>query len=197
MTREEIISEEASNLGQRMDRVESLFREPSAKYHFSVPSDYVHEKQLERFNDPEKFSKGTFKLGFFPDRTITDEGFKNVSVALRPGNSYYAKFYKIVAHRVEIKDYLLFLKMKGALLVGAQGLTLVHQLLTDKFPAGEPVFTVDEEKNNLFKNGEGYYIPSLYQEPGVFNILRSSLSKFDSTYRYGVYLLGVFKNNHF
>jgi hypothetical protein len=109
-----------------------------------VPKNYDHAHQLAALNKKN--------FWYFND-DITDEHFRNVKDKLVPGKKYAVDFVGIGA-RVTSEECLGVYHEKNALLVGAQGLSLLWQLDKNSFPVSKWSASFDE-KDHLWKDAGG------------------------------------------
>ncbi len=126
-------------------------------FQFMVPSDYDHSKQLAPFAEEnrEKF--------YSYNDNITDANFAKVTNRLTPGKTYEAKVFGIT-ERVSSEDCLAFLKTQKALLVGAQGISVVWQQAKEQFPKGKWTVSFDE-KDTLWQDADGSRrVPDVFQD---------------------------------
>lgn len=111
----------------------------------TVPEKYGHTHQLATLNSNDFY---------YFNNNITDQNFQNVKDRLIPGKKYIVEFIGI-GSRATSEECLNVYKEKKALLVGAQGLSLLWQLNKDSFPVGKWSVSFDE-KDNLWKDADGY-----------------------------------------
>ena len=118
-------------------------------FQFTVPENYVHATQLASFakENREKF--------YFYNDNITDANFAKVTNKLTSGKIYEAKIFGIT-ERVTSEDCLVFLKTQKAILVGAQGISIVWQQAKEQFPKGKWTVSFDE-KDALWQDADGYH----------------------------------------
>jgi len=119
------------------------------KSKFTVPVDYVHAEQIDRFGKKVKGLKTTY---YYNDN-LTSANFAKATNKLVPGKTYLVKIFPILA-TVPIEDILAFLRKQKAVLVGGQGLTLVSELQPEFFPKGKWTVSFDE-KDALWKDSDG------------------------------------------
>lgn len=116
-------------------------------FSLTVPVDYDHANQLRLF-----YEKSSDKLNSF-DENITDENFNKATQKLVPGKTYTVKIfsskYKIIA-----EDCLAFLRDQQAILVGAQGLSLVCEYSLGELPVNREFVSFDD-KEALWKDSSG------------------------------------------
>lgn len=114
----------------------------SSTFQFTVPDNYDHEHQLALFL---KESRAKNKFYDFNDynNNITDANFAKVTNKLIPGKTYTANIFQ-VNESMSPEDNLSFLKSQSAILVGAQGLSLVEQLKANELPVDRRIFSFDE-----------------------------------------------------
>lgn len=114
-----------------------------------VTKGYRHTNQLEIFR---KENRG--KFNFYND-DITDANFAKVTNKLIPGKTYTVKIFGIRSGKVIwAPDCLAFLRTQSAILVGAQGISIVWQQAKEKFPKGKWMVSFDEEEA-LWRDADG------------------------------------------
>jgi hypothetical protein len=119
-------------------------------FEITVPKGYNHDTQLATFAsyaEKEKFD--------FYNEAITDKNFNKATQRLIPGKTYLVKIFGI-KQRVPSDDCLAFLTAQRAILVGAQGLSLVRQLKKDRFPVDKCTVSFDK-KNTLWRDAAGHH----------------------------------------
>jgi len=136
---------------QRIDEVEILappypFFELLTEFKIAVPTDYDHGTQLSTLKKKDFY--------FFND-AITDRNFWNATQRLVPGKTYKAKLFSI-KQTVTSDDCLGLYKAVGAILTGAQGLSLVYQLKKDVLPKGKWIVSFDKKKA-LWRDSDCYH----------------------------------------
>jgi len=159
---------------QKLASEDKRFGPPVAEFQLQVPADYNHDDQIGRF---AKKAKGLPTTYYF-NNDLTDEHFPNQTAKLIQGKAYKVKIFPILS-RVLSEDCLKFLREQKAILVGAQGMTLVTELKPDKLPVGKYTVSFDK-KETLWKDSEGY--------PRVPRVSRYS----DGDFKFG---LGYFGND--
>lgn len=127
-------------------------------FEITVPKDYDHNTQLATFASYAK--KERF---YYYNEAITDKNFAKATQKLVPGKTYSVKIFGI-KQRVSSEDCLMFLATQKAILVGAQGVSLVRQLKKDKFPVSRYTVSFDE-KDALFVGGR-HRVPSVSRDSG-------------------------------
>ncbi len=128
----------------------------STTFQITVPGNYNHLTQLASF---EKENRKTF---YFYNDNITDANFAKATNKLTPGKTYEVKIFQITK-RVFSEDCLAFLKTQKAILVSAQGISVVWQQAKEQFPKGK--WTVSFDEKNAFWRGAGgdRRVPSMGQ----------------------------------
>ena len=114
-------------------------------FQFTVPNDYSHVTQLESF-----LKENRKKVCY--DDNITDANFVRVTNKLTPGKTYEVKIFGIT-QRVPSEDCLAFLKTQKAVLVGAQGISVVWQQAKEQFPKGKWIVSFDK-KDSLWRDAD-------------------------------------------
>ena len=123
---------------------------------FTVPEGYNHSTQLA------SFSKENRKKFYSYNDNITDENFAKTTNKLVPGKTYEAKIFGITKW-VTSEDCLAFLKTQNAILVGAQGISVVWQQAKENLPKGKYTLSFDE-KNALWQDAYGNHrVPDMYR----------------------------------
>ncbi|MDD5071974.1 MAG: hypothetical protein PHQ42_04555 [Patescibacteria group bacterium] len=117
-------------------------------FEITVPEGYDHKTQLATFASYAKKEKF-----YFYNEAITDDNFANATGILVPRKTYMVKIFGI-KKRVSSEDCLVFLATQMAILVGAQGLSLVRQLKKDEFPVGKWTASFDK-KDALWEDADG------------------------------------------
>jgi len=114
-----------------------------------VPKKYVHDTQLDSFR--RKHSREFFLY----NDAITDENFCRVTDPLRPGQKLEVKLFGVCERtRVFPSEARALLRKENALLVGAQGVSLVYELAKEEIPYGRWAISFDK-KLALWKDPEG------------------------------------------
>ncbi len=132
---------------------------PLKTFQFTVPENYNHSTQLASFKKENRK-----KFCFYNDN-ITDENFKNATNKLTPGKIYEAKIFGITK-RISSEDCLAFLKTQKAILVGAQGISVVWQQAKEQFPKGKWTISFDE-KDALWRVADGRHgVPRVHRRSG-------------------------------
>jgi hypothetical protein len=112
-----------------------------------VPGDYNHATRLALFRE-EKYKNF---CGYNDD--ITDKNYAGVTSRLVAGQKGKVKIFQI-KKGVSSSDCLKKLKEEKAILVGAQGASLVWELKKEKLPVGKWSVSFDE-KEALWQDGNG------------------------------------------
>jgi len=107
-------------------------------FNLMVPDNYDHSTQLASFK-----KKNREDFLFYSD-VITDEKFANATQRLIPGKTYKVKIFR-TTHWVYSEECLEFLKSQNAILVGAQGISLVWDLRKDNLCFGRTI-SFDQKK---------------------------------------------------
>ncbi|OGG42652.1 hypothetical protein A3I34_00940 [Candidatus Jorgensenbacteria bacterium RIFCSPLOWO2_02_FULL_45_12] len=142
---------EAILSGKKISSIEPRF-ELLKKFLITVPKDYDHGTQLDTLKRKEFY--------FFND-AITDRNFRNATQKLVPGKTYLAKLFSI-RKTATSDDCLGLYKAVGAILSGAQGMSLVYQLKRSELPKGKWTVSFDE-KDALWQDpGGNHRVPSVF-----------------------------------
>ncbi len=117
-----------------------------------VPKNYKHNKQLSTQNKKDFY-------GFNSD--ITDANFAKATNQLAAGKTYQVKIFAI-NKSVTSEECLALLKSQQAILVGAQGLSIIWELKKEEFPTSKWTVSFDEKKA-LWQDDDGYRrVPDIY-----------------------------------
>jgi hypothetical protein len=124
----------------------------------TVPDNYVHETRLA------SFKKENCERFLFYDKDIIDENFAKVTTKLVPGQKLHVKVFKqIVSGTTTSEERLAFLKTQNAVLVGAQGASLVFEQKREDLPEHYGYISLDEKKA-FWEITKGIHrVPGLYQ----------------------------------
>lgn len=149
-----------------------------------VPSDYDHDKQID------KFIKQALPNAYEYDINFNSLNFSQASHRLISGEVYRCTFYKI-DKPVSNEKCLSFLQSQKALLVGGQGLALICQLNPKRFPDDRFVISLDH-KESLWQSPQGSYMVPCFcieqmHDPDNYYVLRP----FDELVPGNYYLLCV------
>lgn len=157
----------------RKDFIASLFEHSVCDNRFkllssfdiTVPKSYDHDTQLATFVEYAKKKKKKF---YYYNEEITDANFSKVANKLVPGETYKGRIFGIKdKERVSSEDCLSFLASQRAILIGAQGLSLILQLKEGNFPIRRRTVSFDE-KDGLWEDDSGSLrVPNVLQDTGV------------------------------
>ena len=113
------------------EKVQRYFRPGINMFNVRIPSDYDHDKQVDQFHEKKKKDSGILHY----NDGITSENFSKASIKLEPGKTYGVEIVPIQSGPLtyECEAYM---KKRGAIFVGAQGLTLVQDLKPELLPVG-------------------------------------------------------------
>lgn len=114
-----------------------------------VPEGYDHSKRLDSFGREYDMAFCYFNHG------ITDKNYAKATTKLEPGRKLKVKVFQI-KERVTSEDCLAYLRSQKAILVGAQGVTLVLGQKKEELPANRWSVSFDE-KDALWKDTHGYH----------------------------------------
>ena len=125
----------------------------------TVPDDYVHNTRLA------SFSKQNRKKFYYYNDDITDAHFAKATVQLMPGRKLHVKVFKqIVSGTTTSEERMAFLKTQNAVLVGAQGASLVFEQKREDLPKGFWYSSFDK-KEALWEDADGdRRVPSVYRD---------------------------------
>ena len=125
-------------------------------FSLTVPKEYDHSSQLT------SFAKANRQGFVYYNSDITDSNFVRASQRLVPGKTYSVKIFQI-NKTVSSKDCLGFLRKHKAILVGAQGISLVWEQVKDKFLVSRWIVSFDK-KDALWKDPNGdHRVPFVYR----------------------------------
>lgn len=142
----------------------------STTFQFIVPENYNHPTQLA------SFGKENRKKFYFYNDNITDANYARATNKLTPGKTYEAKIFGITK-RVTSEDCLAFLKTQRALLVGAQGISVVWQQAKKQFLQGKWMVSFDEKDTFWLDAAGSCRVPFMYQNS--FGDWRFNLGDFE------------------
>lgn len=134
------------------------------KYTFTIPTNYNHDTQVDEFGKKTRKLKSTY---YYNDQ-LTSKNFANVTNKLQPGKTYAIKMFPIL-ETVQSEDCLAFLESNNAILVGAQGVTLLQTHQPNIFPIGKWTVSFDkavdkEGKDALWKDADGdHWVPDVHR----------------------------------
>ncbi len=139
-------------------------------FRFTVPADYIHDKQLtlfaalrqkkmakarERERQEEESPADLADRVVYYNSHLTDHNYMKATGRLIPGKAYGGRIFQIKPGlRATSPECLQLLVRQKAILVGAQGISLVQQLKKDVFPRGKWTISFDEERG-LWRAGCG------------------------------------------
>ncbi len=127
---------------QKQNQSTKFFKILGEEFKLTVPLNYTHGNQFSIFK------KESYRQVFsMPDR-LTDENFVRAS-RLVPGRAYKVRIFSMPSGRVPSKQCLMFLEAQKAILVGAQGLSLLWQHKRERFPRGRWVVSFDETNDKV------------------------------------------------
>jgi hypothetical protein len=122
---------------------------PVAEFELTVPSDYNHDKQIDRSAKKAKKEKTTY---YYND-ALTSKNYAKATNKLEPGKKYMVKLFPILSN-ISSEDCMTFLRKQSAILVGGQGATLLYDLHRDKLPKDKWSVSFDE-KDTLWQDAFG------------------------------------------
>lgn len=131
-------------------------------FELTVPQNYTHGTQLATFAE---FAKNKAEKFYNYNQAITDKNYAGATHQLVPGKTYGVKIFGI-KQQVTSEDCMNFLASQRAILVGAQGISLVRQLKKNEFPVGKWTASFDE-KDALWEDADGYLrVPGVGRDSG-------------------------------
>lgn len=148
----------------KRDYLLNPFRE-AMSFEIKIPDDYEHKKQLSRF-----ISKNVIPV----EKNITDENFSKASHQFTPGETYIVKVYLVES--AYSQSCIDFLVSKGALLTGAQGLSIVWEKIKDFAPKDITDIPFEIVSFDLLNNFpcDSKIMDKLVEEAMLFNLTESS-----------------------
>lgn len=102
--------------------VETISPDPTVRVRVEIPENYSHDRQLSNHRN-RWFEE--FKTDLVAHPRMTDKNCSGTTDRLKPGRAYVFSLHKVLG-KTSYKDSLMFLEHNGSLLVGPQGLTLLH-----------------------------------------------------------------------
>jgi hypothetical protein len=129
----------------------------------TVPESYNHATQLASFrkrclNDFFSFDEERQQESCFYDDGVSDANCSKTTHRLVAGKTYTVRVFVITESIVRSEDCLKFLHSQRALLVSAQGLSLVWQQKKDELPVLVSILSFDEEEAVVDAAG-AYWVP--------------------------------------
>jgi|GEM_PF-1422846 len=122
---------------------------PRDPFYLTVPATYHQATCLATF----KAAHGS-EFGHY-EGDVTDAHFKNVTTRLVSGQRFGIKVFRL-AKTVSSEDCLAFLHSQNAVLVGAQGISLIYRFIKNWLPEGYSLFSFDD-KNALWRDDRNIY----------------------------------------
>ena len=157
------------------------------EFSFTVPMNFNPETQIDCFVGKIQITMKE-KIRYL-NPNLKSINFSKTRDKLIPGKAYKMALYPILS-MAENEDCIDFLNEKKSLLVGAQGLTLIIELLTENFLPLEKWIVAIEEKNNAFFDGKDHLMLMVRK---YFNgNLHYDLAPAEGQWYNVHYLLGVF-----
>ena len=124
-----------------------------------VPKGYNHATRLDTFS--KEYRK---EFSYYNDN-ITDKNYAKATTKLVPGRKLKVKVFQIKG-RVTSEDCLAHLRSQKAILVGAQGASLVGEKKKEELPVGRWSLSFDE-KDALWKDADGRHrVPLVDRDSG-------------------------------
>lgn len=167
-------------------QVEDLFKLHIDLGTITVPDDYVHGICLERFKQVIVSSLADC------DSRLTDANFSKPSRIFRPKEQFSVCLFRpVVPDSVTVDDCISFLKMKGSIYPGAQGLALFFQQKLKELPRGRLYFCFDKEES-LWKAPDRQYRIPTFGIKDYATIMLASVKDASSVSDFS--FLGLFEN---
>ena len=112
-----------------------------------VPADYVHATRLTSFAEAHRSEF------YYYDSNLTDQNFGRATTQLKPGQRFKVDVFQI-KETVTSENCMVFLHSQKALLVGAQGASIVYEQERKELPKNRGYISFDE-KENLWQDADG------------------------------------------
>lgn len=140
---------------QKPDKFELL-----AAFGVVVPNNYNHATQLDTFKVAHESEFAYY------DQNTTDANYSKATTKLVPGRRFQVKAFGVKKGRTVTSDECLTkLRAEQAVLVGAQGASLVYEQGKDNLPKGKWSVSFDE-KDTLWFGGDYRRVPCVYRSSG-------------------------------
>lgn len=153
-----LLQSENSQILKRLAIADKRFGPAISEFTLTVPTDYDHNIQIDKFAKKKKALKTTY----YYNNDLTSVNFSKATNKLEPGKSYQVKIFPILA-KVSSKDCMNFLAKQNAILVGGQGITLAQELHENEFPVNKLIFSFDE-KDALWTDTAGdHRVPDVFR----------------------------------
>lgn len=124
-----------------------------------VPEGYDHGKRLDSFGKEHR------KAFYYYNDAITDKNYAKATTKLEAGRKLKVKVFQI-KETVTSKDCMAKLRSEKAILVGAQGASLVWEQKKEELPVNRWSVSFDE-KDALWKDADGYHgVPHVRRDSG-------------------------------
>jgi hypothetical protein len=120
----------------------------------TVPEDYIHHRQLEQF-----FERNDSHFHFHHPG-ITDQNFANVTNCLTPGRTYKVKIFPVYGV-VSSEECIDFLQFQNAILVGAQGLSVLWEVARNEIPRSKRLVSFDERISLWQDDEDMHWLPEI------------------------------------
>ena len=124
-------------------------------FEINVPKSYVHEEQLDGF----RFKNAPLFKRF--SASLSDKTWADAAEPLKPGKTYEVRIFSF-AEEVTYEDCKKFCESKGALLVGAQGLSLLWEMKKERLPLDKALLSfnnLDAYPTAMKENEHIYILP--------------------------------------
>lgn len=121
-------------------------------FEMNVPKSYTHEEQLDGF----RFRNGPLFKRF--SASLSDKTWADAAEPLIPGKTYEVRIFSF-AEEVTYQECKKFCKDKGALLAGAEGLSLLWEMKKERLPLDKALLsfnsadaypTATKEKDHIY-----------------------------------------------
>ncbi len=122
----------------------------------TVPRGYDHSTRLDKFR--REYSDEFYSYS----NALTNNNFAGATTRLVSGRKYNVKIFQIATKRMPSEDCMSFLWSQKAILVGAQGASLVWEYALDKLPISRWSISFDE-KEALWKDAGYHRVPIVYR----------------------------------
>ena len=129
-------------------------------YDVVVPRRYDHATCLEKFRKKYRKDFHHYNAG------ITDENFGRATTRIAHGQRFHVEIFQI-KERLTSDECITFLHSQGAVLVGAQGATLMYEQYSKHLPKDQWMVSFDE-KEALWKDGDSQHkVPCICHAMGI------------------------------
>lgn len=132
-----------------------------AEFELTVPADYNQDTQIDVFAKKIKPDKSIVEFS----KDFTSANFLKATNRLIPGKIYVVKIFPVSTNGSSSESCLSFLKNQRAILVGAQGLTLIYELAKSKLPKDKWIVSFDQKESLWLDSSGNHGLPVLRTYP--------------------------------